>query len=481
MHDPFHTLQVTHRSGAVTAGGTFVAIKGQVVDGVDYIVEAVQRGARKIVVAEGSIIPTAGRAAILAHGVELVFVPNTRYALAELSAHAYGYPATSLTLIGITGTKGKTTVSWLTYHILRHAGIAVALLSTILNRIGDDIYSTELTTQHPDYIHAFLRQCVDRGITHVVIEVAAQAVTLHRIVGLSFARIVWLNFSQEHGEFYPTEAEYYAAKAGLLSFIDQQCGMIVLNGDDSRIASCAQNQQVPVLVIQRSAILLPPYAHSSKHDLKNLSAMPDWLSISCEYEGMRYVCSGLTGTYNGENVLAAVMLARSLFVAPEAIAHSLKTFSGVPGRMNMYRLPHDGWACIDYAHNPSSFIGILQELRARASRIIVIFGCGGNRDPQKRPVMGLIATQYADYVIVTTDNPRYEDPQHIVQDIMAGIPPEAMDRVTCIADREMAIKHAYALSDRNTIIALLGKGPNEYQLVNGIKYPLSERMIIQGL
>lgn len=469
MHakEVFTQLLVTHQSKAVAHGGTFVAIKGRTQDGALYITEALQRGARTIVVSHDAVIPPEIRSSILEHNAEMLYVDDTRYALAQLSAAAYGYPARSLVLIGITGTKGKTTTSWVLHHILQASGISVALLSTVLNRIGNDTYPTELTTQQPDYMHAFFALCVARGVTHVVVEVAAQAITLHRIAGISFARIAWLNFSQEHGEFYATEQEYFTAKAALLSRITPG-GMIVVPSHDKRISSIAEEQQAHII-------------YANPYDVLPVNTVACEPMVSCVYEGVQYTCTQLCGAYNGENVLVAVILARSLEIPPTAIAQSLMSFQGVPGRMNLYRLSNGAWGCIDYAHNPSSFEALLQELRQRTKQLLVIFGCGGERDKHKRPVMGEIATRYADYVIVTSDNPRSENVQHIIQDIRAGIPAEYMDRVQYIVDREEAIRYAYAMSTPDTIIAVLGKGPDEYQLIAGIKHHFSERAILQSL
>lgn len=453
----FQQLPVTSHTRHVGPGSTFVVVKGYKEDGIRYVPDALAAGATTIVIEEDVVIDDTLQALVERYGAQLVRVKNSRHALAELSAQAHGYPARSLTIIGITGTKGKSTTTFLLAHLLRSSGIKTAFLSTVKNCIDATDYATELTTQQPDYIHAFLRRCVEAGVTHVVMEVAAQALTLHRVSGIEFSAGAFLNFSLEHSEFYATQDDYFAAKAVLLKQLTPGACFVVPQ-DDVRIRGVAQ-------------------AHAGTIFLESApTTRADLAGIRFEHEGRVYACPALVGSFNIFNARVAITLAQYLGCPPATMQEALTTFQGVPGRLVPYRLAQGAIVFIDYAHNPLSFERVLGAMRGLTDHMIVVFGAGGDRDATKRPLMGAIAAQFADHIIVTTDNPRSEDPAAIVTDILAGIPPATSCEVE--PDRQRAVEKACDLSRKGSLVMLLGKGPDEYQLIQGVKTPFSERAIV---
>lgn len=441
-----HNYPVSCHTDTVRPGGVFVAIKGMSQDGLLYIPLALEKGARVLVVAQEVTLSPELTECIDKAGATVIRVPDTRLALAQLSAEANGYPADHLHFVGVTGTKGKTTTTFLVEQMLHQAGFKTALLSTVKNRINGVDYKTKLTTQQPDYLHTFFRLCVEQGVEWVVMEVAAQAFSLSRVHGIAFDVGIFTNFSREHGEFYPTQEAYFQAKLGLLRQLKPGAPLL-LNEKDKMVAALSEQY-------------MPSFLFSDEH---------------------AYACPALVGTFNAFNVAAASLCAEKIGLTPAQIQNGLQAFCGVPGRLDRYQLPNGATAFIDYAHNPASYEAVLSELRSLTEHLIVVFGAGGDRDPVRRPLMGSIASSFADLVVVTTDNPRSEDPQEIAKQIIAGIPSEKHAALVVELDREEAIKKAYAASRSGSIIALLGKGPDEYQIVKGVTTPFSERAILLSL
>lgn len=465
---------VTSHTKHVGPGSTFVVIKGFKEDGARYITQALQLGATTIVIQEDQQLTPEILSAIEQHSAQFIRVACTRTALAQLSAQAYNFPAQKLKIIGITGTKGKSTTAFLIEHILRTAGYKTALLSTVYNRILDEQLPTQLTTQQPDYLHAFFNACVEQNVEWVIMEVAAQAVTMKRVWGLAFDVLVFTNFSQEHAEFYATYDDYFAAKQQLLAYCKKDAS-IILNADDIRVH--ALKNSYPIVI----------FFGMQQHDIAIAVRI-----LQCTLQGLvleihdsdtswTVTIPALVGTFNAYNVAAAVAVTRTLGVLSRTVSAALSTFPGVPGRLEKHTLPNGATAVIDYAHNPASFEAILGTLRQFAEQLIVVFGCGGERDAAKRPVMGAIASSIADTVILTADNPRSEDAAEIARQIRAGIHAQDMHKVIQELDREQAIRKAYELSNSGAIIAILGKGPDEYQHIGTIKYPFSEKLILQTL
>ncbi len=449
---------------------TFVAVKGHKQDGIDFVPLALQKGARTIVAEYTADISPEIIEAIKQAEAQLQFVPNARRSLALLSATAWGNPADKLKIIAITGTKGKTTTAWLLHHLFQNAGHKTALLSTVKNKIGDQEFATELTTQHPDYLHAFFFTCINAGVKYVVMEVAAQAFSLHRVAGLEFDGIIYTNFAQAHGEFYASEEEYFAAKAEI--FAQAKPGIpVLINADDAKIAHFIEKYHATGFGMQAEVS-----ATNVASSVQGVEA-----TIANGERTISAKCPALIGSFNLYNILAANGMALKLGIPAESIAQGLRTFKGVPGRLERYDLSNGAVCFIDYAHNPLSFSTVLPLLRSLTDQLIVVAGAGGDRDAQMRPILGQIMAEYADHVFITTDNPRSENPTDIIAAIYAGIPAEKNGKAACELDREVAIKKAIGISRKGAIIALLGKGPEQYQIIGGQKVPFSEKNIVLNL
>ncbi len=461
---------VTAHTDFVGAGTTFVAIKGFAKNGLDYVPLALERGATHIVVDESTTISQDMYALLQKYGATLQRVADTRASLADLSAHAAGFPAHKLKIIGITGTKGKTTTSFITHHLLSAAGYNTALMTTVYNRIGSHIFKAPLTTAQPDYLHQFLKLCVEHDIEYVVMETAAQAFSMNRVAGISFAGIIFTNFSQEHLEFYPNMQTYFEQKSRIFEHANPEAPVII-NIDNEWLTQHKNNATTISLAAQD--------ADWSVTQLKTFPHLD--MRVSHDQNEYRLHSPALVGEFNIYNCLTASVLAHELGVAWPIIQQGLATFSGVPGRVQKFELPNGAQAIIDYAHNPLSFENIFKLLRSMTDDLIVVFGAGGDRDKTRRPLMGALAEQWADYSIITTDNPRSEDAAVIAQEIMAGISGEGRQRAHIELDREQAIIQAYKRSRTGSIIALLGKGPDEYQIFGDQKIFFSEAQIIKAL
>lgn len=335
-------------------------------------------------------------------------------------------------------------------HMFKTAGYKTALVSTVANFIGDEKFYAPLTTPQPDYLQQFLKLCVQQGVEYVIMEVAAQAVTMHRVDYIEFDAILFTNFGLEHLEFYASIEDYFAAKCELLN--RRKPGAPAwLNEDDERLK----------------------YITGENCNFYSLYTSKEFLA--------RIDFQTLSGGYNQYNILGASKVAQSFGISEEIIARAVKTFPTIPGRMEKYKLPNDAMGIIDYAHNPLSYQALLSYLRTQTDHLIVVFGAGGDRDASRRPQMGKIASDYCDEIILTSDNPRSEDPQVIVQDIISGIPSTSPIHIHIELDRKKAIHYAYEQSRAGSIIALLGKGPDEYQIIKGTTIPFSERTILREL
>jgi UDP-N-acetylmuramoyl-L-alanyl-D-glutamate--2,6-diaminopimelate ligase len=477
MIDPLsfpQTYPVTCHTDYVQKDGTFVAIKGYDKDGLTYIAHALTKGARTIVVDTYAEITDDILAQIDFCQAELVRVDNTRKALAELSREASGYAHKKLRIIGITGTKGKTTTSYLTEHIFKAVGYKTALLSSVSKRIGSTEIKASLTTPQPDFIYTFLNECVKQDVDIVIMEVAAQAVSLYRTHGIEFDGLIFTNFSLEHSEFYATQDDYFQAKKAL---IDQRKdhAPLIINADDQKVYNLRFNYH-KVITIGCDNLNADIKATHIKSSLTSLSA-------TIHAHALSYPCinDALVGQFNTYNILSAFAIAQALGVSGESIVWALKLFKAPRGRLEKYLLSNKALAIIDYAHNPSSFEALFKALRPLTHNMTVVFGAGGGKDHVKRPMMGSIACEYADNIILTTDNPGDEDPDSIINDIKRGISQEYHGNLLSELDRRKAIEMACRMSCENGIVLLLGKGPDEFQIVKGSKTDFSESSILSHL
>lgn len=457
----------------VGPGTTFVVIKGRAQDGMDYGVLAIEKGARTLVFAHDVVLSPALTTLIEEKQVRVERVDDTRRALAELSAAATGYPAQKLHIIGITGTKGKTTSTFLLEHMFRTAGYKTALLSTVKNSIVDHQFSTNLTTQQPDYLHVFFDLCVQAGVTHVIMEVAAQALTLHRTWGLVFDGLLFTNFDREHAEFYSTQQDYFQAKYRI--FAQRGAGApVVVNADDAKGKAIVE--QHPDFIAYSLEDTSAAYYSSIVGAIGQQVALEMRTPDGAVYQ---MVCPALLGKFNAYNVQGALTLAVSLGLPIQALHRACMTFPGVPGRMERYVLNNGAVCYIDYAHNPSSYDNLLSLLRSLTSHLIVVFGAGGERDQEKRPLMGALAGRYADEVVLTSDNPRSEDPNVILDQVQSGMHTTSA-HVMRILDRAAAITYACSRTNTGSIVAVLGKGSEEYQMIGKVKYFFSDRRVVRA-
>ncbi len=460
---------VTCHTDQVEPGTTFVVIRGFNHNGTAHIETALKKGAITIIV-DQELSPSLLQR-IVAAGAHSERVADARIALAQLSARASGYAHKKLKIIGITGTKGKTTTAHILFHLLKTAQINTALISTVGNAIGATHFPPSLTTPQPDYLHQFFQLAVREKVAWVVMEVAAQAISLHRIEGLQFDSIIMTNVAREHLEFYDSLQSYYAAKKKLLGYRTPGAPAWI-NADDAWLSRIKADNTRWFSCTKEAAL------SGSLHPTTDFT-----LSAEVQYKSKKYpiACPTLAGQYNLSNSVAAIGGALCAGLSFDIIKKGMASFPGISGRQEQIMLPNDACAFIDYAHNPLSYTVFLETIAPRTDYLIVLFGAGGERDAGRRPEMGAIVAQYADVIIITTDNPRHENPEAIVADIIRGIPAEQRDAVICEPDRKKAIERAYSFSHKGSIIALLGKGPDEYQLMGDQKIPFSERAVLYAL
>lgn len=468
------TFPVTCHTQFVDQGSTFVVIKGYNTDGVQYIVDAIQKGATKIVLHKDVVLPDEVEQIIKNNAVDIERVDDTRLALAQLSAQAAQYPTQQLKIIGITGTKGKTTTAFLLEHILRMSGHKTALISTVHNKINGYDLPPSLTTPQPDYLHQFLKKCVEEQVEYVVMEVAAQALTLHRVAGMQFDGVIFTNLALEHLEFYASMEDYFAAKCTIFNQLKQDAPALVYADDEWGARIIKNNVSVLSYGMQQDKVNFA--AHQKQSATNTLMFDVVWNNKTYTFE-----IPSLLGAFNMQNALAAIGMALKLGIEYTKIQHALQAFPGIRGRLERHSLPNGATCIIDYAHNPLSYQAVLSVLRNLTEHLIVVFGAGGQRDASRRPLMGGIAAEFADCMVLTSDNPRTEDPHKIIDDIVSGIPAELQHKIVREIDRKKAIEKAYALSKPTSIITVLGKGPDEYQIVGNTKTYFSEVAIIKEL
>lgn len=457
---------VTQHTDRITNGSTFVVINGKR-NGLDFVNEALSRGAKKIVVDQD--VPLLIQDVIKRHNATLIKVDDARKALADLSAQAWGNPQKKINIIGITGTKGKTTTTYLTRHILKHFGYKTAMLSGVKNYILDTEFDSELTTPHADYFYAFLKTCVKNSVEYLVMEVAAQGLSLHRVANTNFKVAVFTNLSQEHTEFYDTQEKYFEAKRKIFDQVEKN-GINIVNIDDSwgKIISSELKECATVGCDE-----------SAKYKIHDLNT--DFSGLSFYLNDIKVETKNFIGKFNAYNISDAFAICKELKFATPGILDAIKSFESVPGRMEKYRMYNGALAIVDYAHTPSSYNEVLSTLKNLTKDLIVVFGCGGDRGADKRPIMGKIAAMYADKIILTTDNPRSEDPEKIIADIMANTTESEKEKFIIELDRKKAINSAYTLSLEGSIIVVLGKGPDEYQIIKGTKTYFSDKECIKEL
>lgn len=443
---------ISYDTRTLRPGELFVALRGYKTDGHRYIGEALQKGAAAVVCEET--------------GDGVLTVPNGRAALAVLSANWFGHPARKLTVVGVTGTNGKTTTTSLLKSMIEETmGTKAGLIGTNENRVGNQIFPADRTTPESWEVQRWLRRMADSGCTHVVMEVSSHALCLHRVDGIDFAVGAFTNLTQDHLDFHKTMEAYREAKGRLF----RQCGTAVLNLDDEAGRFYAAGAPCPVLT------------YSERRDEADLTAKNLRLfSDRVEFEAVTRteisrVRLGIPGGFTVYNALCALGCAQAMGIPLDRAAAALGKAPGVKGRMEVVPTPGAGTVLIDYAHTPDALENALTTLRDfTRGRLICLFGCGGDRDRSKRPIMGALAASLADFVVVTSDNPRTEEPGAIIQDILKGMVGFDTPRLV-EPDRRKAIRSAVALLEEGDTLVLAGKGHEIYQEVNGEKHHLDER------
>ena len=450
--------QVAYDSRKVIPGSLFVAVTGFVTDGNKYIPMALEKGAAAVVTA---VEP--------AEDIPYILVSSDRLALAQIAANWFNHPADAMQIIGITGTNGKTSSTLLLKHILEVTrGAKVGLIGTMDNRIGEEIIPTERTTPESLELQELFARMRSAGCQYVIMEVSSHAISLERVGGIRFAVGAFTNLTEDHLDFHKTMENYCDAKAELFA----RCEKCVANRDDTWFDRICAKAKTPVFT---TAVQQPADIQA-----QNLELLSDGIRFTAvhnqERSEVRLPIPGKFTVYNALTVLGiALQLGISLVEASAAMA----TAQGVKGRVEVVPTPGKPYTVlIDYAHTPDGLENVLSSVKGFCKgRVIAVFGCGGDRDPIKRPIMGRIGVETADFSVITSDNPRTEEPMAIIRDILAGID-ERNTNYTVIENRPSAIKHAMDIAQKDDIIVLAGKGHETYQEIHGVKHHMDEREIV---
>ena len=452
---------LTGDSRQVKSGDLFVAVRGFSSDGHAYIPRAVEMGCAAVLCEEPPTVEA-----------PYVLLDDSRLGLALAACNYYRHPSREMKVIGITGTNGKTTTSILVKQLLEKClGARVGLVGSICNMIGDERYHTEFTTPESNDLQRLFRAMADAGCTYCVMEVSSHSLALHRVAGTHFAAALFTNLTQDHLDFHKTMEQYAEAKAQLFTMCEQAAG----NRDDAWFEKITRLAPKPV------------YTFSAKNDAADLSARDIRLTANevrfCALEGSELVRTGspIPGQFSVYNALAALACARMMGVPLSDAAAALPACRGAKGRVE--RVPSDGdySIYIDYAVTPDAVENVLKTLRpVTPGRLVMLFGCGGDRDREKRPIMGRIASELSDFVIVTSDNPRTEDPEAIIADILPGVE-GCPTPYAVIPDRREAIRWAIENHRDGDLILLCGKGHEDYQIIGHEKIHMDEREIVADI
>ena len=444
-------------SRRVGQGSLFVAIPGFQSDGHQYIRQAMEQGACAVVAQHAPDCP-------VPEGVTLILVDDARRALAQLAAEWYDHPERQLRLIGVTGTNGKTTTTWLIRHILEQRGHKCGLIGTNGSIVDGPLRPAERTTPEAPELYGLLREMADAGCEYAAMEVSSHSLVLERVHGLHFAAAAFTNLTQDHLDFHKDMEHYFQAKALLF----QRCDTAVLNLDDDWGLRLAERVSCPRLTYSAKRLEADLIA-------KNIVLLPDQVQAVLVRDNdiarMRLNIPGMFSVYNG---LTAIGCCLALGLTLEESAQALQSARGICGRAEIVPTGRDFTVMIDYSHTPDSMENILRTVRGYArGRVVGLFGAGGDRDHAKRPIMGRIAGELCDLCVVTSDNPRSEEPEAIIRDILQGMSPKYKYKV--IPDRREAIAWCIKNARKDDIIVLMGKGQETYQEIRGVKHHLDER------
>ena len=460
--DGIEVTTLANDSRKVQEGSVFVCISGAVSDGHKYAHDVCEKGAAAVIVEKDVEVP---------EHVTVIKVSDTRYALALMSAAYFGYPAEKLKVIGITGTKGKTTTTYMIRSILEGVGHKVGLIGTIEAIIGDKTIPAANTTPESFTIHQYFAEMLEAGCDSVVMEVSSQGLMLHRTAGIEFEIGIFTNLGKDH--IGPNEHKDFDDYKRCKAMLFKQCKLGIANVDDKYFED----------IFKDAACRTETFGFSEKADLRaenvELVSKPGYLGVAYHVTGLMNfdVEIDIPGTFSVYNSLTAIAVCRHFGVPVEKIKEALKK-AKVKGRIEMIKVSDDFTLMIDYAHNAMSLESLLTTLKEyRPKRLVCLFGCGGNRSKDRRYEMGEVSGRLADLSIITSDNPRYEEPQDIINDIKIGIG-RTDGKYVEICDRKEAIRYAIANGQPGDVIVLAGKGHEDYQEIRGVKHPMDERVLI---
>ena len=460
---------IEYNSKNINTNSLFVAIKGDNFDGHKFISEAIERGAIAIVC---EVLPEN-----IQNNITYIQVNDSRRTLAQLSNAFYDFPSNKLNIIGITGTNGKTTITYLLNNIFQYFNKKSAIIGTTGIFIDNKKIPATHTTPESLELYSYLNQCVNENIEFVAMEVSSHSLVQHRVDGVKFRVAAFTNLTQDHLDYHKTMQEYATAKKILFDNLTHDA-IAIINSDDTYSDYIIQD-------CRAQSIVRVGRKERDDYIIENENISLKGLNFDLKFNNNIYkIQSPLLGKFNIDNLAQTFAIAVSLGFDPQEICNCLKTATGAPGRMETYNLPNGAIAIIDYAHTPDALEKALQSLKnihksgSIKGNIICVFGCGGNRDHEKRPQMGKIACNLSDYVILTNDNPRDENPQAIFNDILEGISENYKNNVQIIPNRADAIKYAIDIAMENDIILIAGKGHEEYQIIGKERIPFSDKNII---
>ena len=448
-------------SRRVANGHLFVAIKGTQTDGHQYIGKAIEQGAAAVLCEQ---IPDEARQTTAT--VTFVTVESTETAVGPVATAFQGHPSEQLKLVGVTGTNGKTTIATLLYNMFRRLGYRCGLLSTVCNYIEDEAVPASHTTPDAIELNRLLRRMVDAGCQYVFMECSSHAIAQQRIGGLHFAGGIFTNLTRDHLDYHKTVENYRNAKKQFFDMLPKG-SFAVTNADDKN----------GLFMVQNTRATVKTYSTRTMADFRARL-------IECHFEGMYLDINGrevgvqFIGKFNVSNLLAVYAAAVLLGQQPDDVLLVMSTLKSVAGRLEPIHSP-EGWtAIVDYAHTPDALENVLKaihEVLSGKGSVITVCGAGGNRDKGKRPLMAQEAVRQSDRVIITSDNPRFEEPQAIIDDMLAGLTPQQRKKVVAIVDRREAIRTACMMAQKGDVILIAGKGHEDYQEVKGVKHHFDDR------
>lgn len=449
---------VAFDSRKVEQGSLFVAVRGATADGHDFIAQAAEAGAAAVLCED---IPKD-----LPGSVTVARAPDTAKALGQVAANYYDNPARELIVVGVTGTNGKTSVASFLFQLFRKAGYRCGLLSTIHVKIEDESLPATHTTPDPLRLHEYFARMRDESCDYCFMEVSSHACHQQRIAGIPFKCAIFTNITHDHLDYHKTFANYLASKKSFFDGLSADA-VALTNEDDKNSRVMTQNTKARV----KTYALRTPADYQAK-------------MLENDLDGMRLLLDGedvwlrVSGGFNAWNLLAVYAAARELGLSKEDALLYLSALEPAPGRMETLRLANGATVVIDYAHTPDALKNVLETIadaNVADGRVIAVVGCGGNRDPEKRPLMARAARELAHEVILTSDNPRFEDPQTIINEMLSGIGPGVRDELTCEPDRRAAIRLALARARRGDVALIAGKGHETYQEINGERFPFDDK------